>query len=241
MRWSARKLVLVGLGVGVAAYSAATLWLYEQPHTSARVVHPAAGPTKQGRPSNIEALAAEVTRWKGKLKSDLTALRSQLARVDRDQDATDQQLNQLADKMSRADFEGATGAARDEGAEAVPLTPEQEHERAAARDQAELTLMEGTLHAEKHDPAWGSTAQHALHETFQKQAIPGVQMVDAECRSTLCRMELALDDSTAQDSYRNLLNLAPWSGPSLIQIDTETGAAVMYLAREEHTLPQLPE
>ncbi len=161
--------------------------------------------------------------------------------MDRDQDATGHQLNQLAGTLSRAGGEGAIVPARDEGAEAAALTPEQERERAAARAQAELMLMEGTLLAEQPDSAWASTAQLALQATFQKEAISGVQLVDAECRSTLCRMELSVDDSIPQDSLRNLLNLAPWSGQSLIQIDTETGEAVMYLAREEHALPQAEE
>ena len=54
-------------------------------------------------------------------------------------------------------------------------------------------------------------------------------------------MELTLDGSTARESFRNLFDLAPWSGQSLVQIDTETGLAVMYLAREEYMLPQVAE
>jgi hypothetical protein len=179
-----------------------------------------------------------VARWKGEMKNDLTTLRSQLASVDRDQGATDQQLNQIADKMSRVGLEEATS---DKEAEAAPLTPEQERERAAAREQAELALMEGTLRAETSDPAWANTAQLALQTTFQQEALSGVQMVKAECGSTLCRMELSLDDSTMQESYSSLPDLIPWSAASFLQLNTETGAAVMYLAREEYSLPELQE
>jgi hypothetical protein len=41
--------------------------------------------------------------------------------------------------------------------------------------------------------------------------------------------------------FRQLMHLAPWSGPTLTHIDTAAGVAVMYLAREQHALPQLTE
>src|SRR5688572_9938321 len=188
MRWSARKLVLVGLPIMLAASGGAALWTGEQPYTSAHAVPPAAEPATPGTSQDLAALATEVARWKGELKNDLTTLRSQLASMDRDQGATDQQLNQIADKMSQV---GLEAVASDKEAEAAYLTPEQERERAVAREQAELTLMEGTLRAETPDPAWANTARFALQTTFHQAALSGIQMVDAECGRTLCRMELS--------------------------------------------------
>lgn len=92
--------------------------------------------------------------------------------MDRDQGATDQQLNQIADKMSQA---GLEAAASDKETEAASLTPEQERERAVAREQAELTLMEGTLRTETPDPAWANTARFALQTTFQQEALSSIQ------------------------------------------------------------------
>lgn len=242
MKWSARNIVLVGLGVGLVASSAAALWFHEQPNTSARAEHQAANPTTWGTPKDIAALEAEVQRLKGETEDGLMALRSQLARVDQDQDSSGDKINQLADKINRAGLDGSSvPAAKDDKADSAPLTPEEESQREAARTQAEIGLMEATLRAEKPDPAWASTAQLALHTTLHNGAPPGVQMVGAECRATLCRMELTLDGSTAQESFRNLFDLAPWPGQSLVQIDTEAGVAVMFFAREEHALPQLTE
>ena len=242
MRWSARTIILMGLGVGVAASSTAAVWLYEHPNTSAPAWSHAADATARGTPKDLETLGAEVARLKGETESDLTALRSRLARVDRDQESSSQSLNQIAEKLSRAGLDGSTvPAARDDKADGATLTPEEERERATARTQAEIDLLEGTLRAEKSDSAWATAAQLALHTTLHKEALPGVQLMKAECRTTLCRMELALDGSTAQESFRNLIDLAPWSGQGLIQLNAETGLAVMYLAREEHTLPQVTE
>ena len=242
MRWSVRTLALVGLGVGMVASSTAALWLYEQPNTSAPAWQQTADSTMRETPKDIAALEAEVARLKGETESDLTALRSRLARVDRDQESSGQRLNQIAEKLGRADLDGSTvSAARDDKANSAILTPEEERERAAVQTQAKIELMESTMRAEKSDPAWASTAQLALHTALHKEALPGVQLMKAECRTTLCRMELMLDGSTMQESFRNLIDLAPWSGQSLIQLNAETGLGVMYLAREEFKLPQVAE
>lgn len=241
MKWSTR-IIVIGLGVGVAASGAAALWLHERPNTSAHTWQQAADPTTQGASKDIAALEAEVQRLKGETEDGLMALRSQLARVDQDQESSGDKINRIADKINRAGLDGsAVPAASDDKADSAPLTPEEEGQREAARTQAEIGLLEGTLRAEKPDPAWASTAQLALSETFQREAIPGARLVGAECRTTLCRMDLSLDGSTPEDSFRHMTYLAPWSGQSLVQIDTEAGVAVMYLAREEHALPQLTE
>jgi hypothetical protein len=190
----------------------------------------------------LKADKDQLAQFSSEIKSDLTALHSQLAQVGQGQESTDQRLNQIAEKLGRAGLEVSTvPAARDDKADGPALTPEEERERTAVRTRAEIGLMESTLRAEQPDPEWASTAQLALNTKLQEEAIPGVQLLKAECRTTLCRMEMSLDRSTAQESFRNLFDLAPWSGQSLIQLDTETGVAVMYLAREEYTLPQLTE
>ncbi|NOT55156.1 MAG: hypothetical protein HOP18_11160 [Deltaproteobacteria bacterium] len=241
MRWSTRKSVLLGLAVGLIISGGTILWMHEQSPSTTRIMAPVTEPATPKTSQELAALAAEVARWKSEIQSDLSTLRSQLANVDRDQGSTNQQLDHIADKINQLGSEEATSAAGDKKDEGAPLTSEQERERERAHNQAELTLMEGTLRAETPDPAWASTAQLALRTTFHQEERPGIQIVDAECRRTLCRMELALDSSTTQDSYRTLPDLVPWSAPIIIQVDTETGAAVMYLAREEHSLPRMRE
>ena len=230
-----KTITLLTFGFVTAAGVAALVGLPGRPHPSTQGWRQTGELAKQSTPQEITAFEVEIERLKGELRSDLTTLRSQLARIDRDQDSTSQQLSQLAEQLTQT-VSIETGQNAEEA-----LTPEQEQERAQARVQADLMLMEGALLAEQPDPAWANMAQFTLQTTFQQKAIPGLEMVDAECRSTLCRMEIALDDPTMQDGYQNLLNLAPWSGESLIQIDTETGVAVMYLAREDRTLPQVTD
>jgi hypothetical protein len=235
MRGLARKTVLIGLGFGLATVGAMALWRHERPSPShvlpAPALHHAADPAKRLTPEDIEGLKEEIARLKadkdelaqlsGELKSDLTSLHN---------------------KLTRAGLEGSAGlAAGDNEADAAPLTPEEERERVAAQIQTEIELIEETMLAEKTDPQWANEAQLALTYTFQSELVPGLSLVDAECRTTLCRMELLLDGSTPEDGVRKLAHLAPWPGESLLHIDLEAGIAVGYLSREGHSLPRLTE
>jgi hypothetical protein len=166
-------------------------------------------------------------------------LRSQMARLDQRQAASDATVRQLATHLGQINFEGSSAALDGQDIETAPVTPEQEREQAEARAQAEMALMEETLRTESPDAAWTHSAQSALADTFHAKAIPGAQLLDAHCRATLCRLEITLDSASAQDQYRELFDVAPWGAESLIHLNAETGAVVMYLARETHTLPQL--
>lgn len=240
MRWKARKMLSVGLGFGLvlAGVGAAALWMHEHPNTSrafpARAWHQAADPAKRIMPADIEALKAEIERLKAdkkglarlsdEMKSELTSLRSRLTQVERDQES-----------IGRAPL-------GDEKADAPALTPEEELERAEAQTQAQVELIEGTMLTQKTDPEWANTAQLALHEVFQSEATAGILLMNAECRTTLCRMELVLDGSVSpEDSFRKLTHLAPWQGQGFVRIDPEGGSAVVYLSREGDSLPQLIE
>jgi hypothetical protein len=75
-------------------------------------------------------------------------------------------------------------------ANASALTPEDEDAHAQAQTQIEV--FEGTLVEEDADPGWASAAQLALQEAFDREAIAGFRSVQADYRTSLCRLELAL-------------------------------------------------
>ena len=168
MRWSARTLILVGLGIGVAVSGTVVLRHSAPANTSVRAWPQVAAPTTPGTPRDITALAAEghlqadkeqLARLAGELKSDLTALRAQLGRVTQEQEASGRKITHLVEKMSQAGSQTAPAPARDEKAAAATGSPEEERERAAARTQARIELLEGTMRTEKTDP--GGPVQRA--------------------------------------------------------------------------------
>jgi len=238
----AKSMFPVGLGFGLVLVSigATALWVhrhFEPSHTATvQATNQSEDLAKRVTPEDVAGLKAEIERLKdGKtgfeqlsreMKSEMTALRSQLTQVERDQNLRSQE-------------EGLAQPIADTEANAATLTPEEEQTRAEAQIQTQVALLEGTLLGEKPDSAWVNTAQLALSTTFHSETMAGVQLMKADCRTTLCRLELFLDGSTApEDSFRKLGHASPWQGQGFVQIDVESGKAVVYLTREGYSLPQ---
>jgi hypothetical protein len=70
----------------------------------------------------------------------------------------------------------------------------------------------------------------------------GVHLVQVDCRTSLCRLELALADASSPgENLEQLLHYARWEGAGFAQIDETSGTAVVYLSREGYALPQARE
>jgi len=234
----AKSLFPVGLGFSLVlvSISATALWVHrhsEPSHTSTiRATHQSQDPAKRITPEDVAALKVEIARLKDdkskfeRLSREMTALRSQLTQVEQEQ-------------KLRSQEEGLPHSTGETEANPATLTPEEEQTRAEAQIQTQVALLEGTLLAEKLDSAWVNAAQLALNTTFHSETMAGVQLMKADCRTTLCRLELFLDGSTApEDSFRKLVHASPWEGQGFVQIDGESGKAVVYLSREGYSLPQ---
>ena len=65
----------------------------------------------------------------------------------------------------------------------------------------------------------------------------------AECRTTLCRLDLFPDGAALpEEIVDKLIHFVSWPGPGFMHITAgEPIGVVMYLAREGHTLPQIVE
>jgi hypothetical protein len=151
----------------------------------------------------------------------------------------EQQIKQLTEAYLRK----ADTLTHDQTAEKAPSTPEYEDKRAEAHIQAQVQFMEGTVHMERADPTWASAAEQALQEVFQHEESIGLQLVEAQCRATLCRLALSLNGATSpEESLRYLTHLVPWQGQGFAYIaQGESAEVVVYLAREGYVLPQVTE
>jgi hypothetical protein len=276
MRWHTRRMVPVGLGVGLVltGVAAAALWIHRLPGTfralPAPVVSRAEEPAPHLTPQDLEALTAEVERLKEQAgepaprftSEDVEALKTEVKRLQAGQEAWERrsaamsrELSALRTQLPRVGQDPApigrerhqrakAGPAGDYAAEAPPLTPdeasaEDEHARAEAQTQAQIEAFEGTLVEEDADPGWANAAQRALQEVFHREAMAGLRLVQVDCRTSLCRLELALDwASSPGESLEQLIHFAPWEGAGFAQIDEASGTAVVYLSREGYALPQ---
>jgi hypothetical protein len=114
--------------------------------------------------------------------------------------------------------------------------------RAEAQTGARIEVFEGTMRVENADPEWASAAELALNEAFHHEAMAGLRLGRANCRTSLCRLELFLADSRpAEETFQQLIDIIPWDGQGFVRIDEASGEAVLYLAREGYALPSSRE
>lgn len=128
----------------------------------------------------------------------------------------------------------------DEGG--VEESPEAREERAMAAISAQIDLLETTLDTELEDEEWADAAVTALRDAFEGEIADGIQLLEADCRSSMCRLTLAFDAGLAEEGFRKLQSIAPWAGETFFQVnDVTSGEAVVYIAREDHRLPRAGE
>ena len=71
-------------------------------------------------------------------------------------------------------------------------SPELQEEEIELQTQAQINVMQNTLEAEPMDKDWSDSAVTSLYDAIQSDSSAALAIVDAECRSTLCRVNLAL-------------------------------------------------
>jgi hypothetical protein len=167
------------------------------------------------------------------MSRELAVLRSQLPHVNQAQELRRQEMQQIA----RAGLVGGHAA------EATALSPaaepaEDEPARAEAQTRAQIEVLEGTVRVENADPKWASAAKLALNEAFHNEVMAGRRLGHADCRTSLCRLELLLEDSrSAEETFQQLIDFTPWDGQGFVRIDEKSGEIVVYLSREGYALP----
>jgi hypothetical protein len=216
---------------------------------------PVAAPDKHASDDSIAALALEslengLTRLENerdgsaqdtaRLRGELRALRERLTRLDEAQASMARHLEELGAGGALAESGAFPDAASGAAADVAPAPTE---EQIAKTARAATRTLEETFTAEPPDPEWAGRAELALTETYRNsEELPGVNLLGAECRSTLCVLEVGLDgDTSPGEAYSDLVFATPWPGESFIAIDEATGAALLYLAREGHSLPRAGE
>lgn len=124
------------------------------------------------------------------------------------------------------------------------LSPEEQEAQAEAAIEAQEISVEQAIETEEVDPDWSPIAEMAWGEVFQKEDIKDelkdLQLVNVECRTNLCRVELSPSDPTRggvhfEQNFRKLLLFAPWNGAGFGKVDYpdgETPQAMFYIARE---------
>jgi hypothetical protein len=122
---------------------------------------------------------------------------------------------------------------------------QQANEQAEAQADAQQALVEQAIVSEKLDPSWAPRAEASLHSLFEQSEIHSLKLLSAQCRATICRMEIAPSDSEGTGdfdrNFRRMLLHMPWQGQGFGRVYNPFGpspTAVFFLAREGASLPQ---
>lgn len=106
---------------------------------------------------------------------------------------------------------------------------------------AQIDLFENTMDSEPGDAQWSNEAMNSIREAMSNsQDELHMELLEVDCRSTLCRMSFSLDSRSPENGFRLLQDNIPWDGELFFQMDDmESGEAIVYIARKDHQLPRI--
>lgn len=143
----------------------------------------------------------------------------------------------------RSDEAEATLVAKADTAAEKPRPERPTPEKEARWLMARAAFLDDVLAKQPRDDAWAAALEARARTSATAKSGAGVTMVSAACRSTACRMEFTYTDADARMKHvRQLggefeeLPRISYAYPGEPESHTR---AVMYLAREDHPLPQL--
>ena len=131
------------------------------------------------------------------------------------------------------------------GHDAVATQVVEQRPAPALSEDAQQALIEQAIVSEKLDTSWAPRAEASLHSLFEESEIHSLKLLNARCRATICRMEIAPSDSEGTSdfdlSFRRMLLHMPWQGQGFGRVYNLSGSsptAVFFLARAGASLQQ---
>lgn len=120
-----------------------------------------------------------------------------------------------------------------------PTTAEDSAQAAEAAVLAQVERLEEGSSLEPVDEAWAESSQAFIQDAL-RDAPENVQLQTADCRSSLCRIELGFDRRENRDTdLRDTLETLAWPGEGFVYVeDDEALYALVFLAREGARLPR---
>lgn len=175
-----------------------------------------------------------------------TPFASQVTRNEETLAALNAQIAAMAAQIASLKQQQASASSPDSNATSPALTAEEAQQRGDEQADAQAALIEQAVVAERADPNWAPAAETSIRRMFQDSEIESLKLMNAQCRATLCRIDIASNGSSpgAEDfdqSFRRLLVHMPWQAQGFGRVYNPFGpapTAVFFLAREGNALPQ---
>jgi hypothetical protein len=195
-------------------------------------------------PSHGGAIPNEVSPGEDALRSQLqkqndllAQMTARLSRLEHERQSAPEFLGGGRDRSATAD----TGA-RDSGAPHQRMTVQQIREEQSARETAakeaglqRLATIGKSWEREPVDPGWADRYEMDVRAALGSSEFDSVSLVDVDCRSNLCKLELSADpDTDASELSVSLTQLKPFQNTEFTTTKPEGGDAgqiLIYLAR----------
>lgn len=205
----------------------------------------ARAPLPTGEEGDGSADAAALTR--AHLGPRLQALESRLQQLGRQVRAQDRRWRQQREEIERL------AHALEAGAGAInPDLPAEDNAPAQSdeeRAQARVAQLEAELATQNTDPHWSQEAVARITGAVDRvlknagaEQDPGAALVDAACRASICRIELAYRGEVTMEGFANdvVLGLGWQSNFQFDTVQNPDGSmtTVVYLAKDGHRLPE---
>ena len=185
------------------------------------------------------------------LRAWTSSRRPSHAPVGGDTSDTDAQLSALRDEIAtlreQQTREGralAASLAAPKPAEAAPPekapTPEETAAKAEAHDGKIAELLTRRLETERVDAAWSASTSELIKTGF-KGALPGTEVVDARCASTLCRVVVRHTEKGDQMAMpERLSRVQPFAQGTFFRYDSSSDPPVttLYVLRDGQIPPE---
>lgn len=116
------------------------------------------------------------------------------------------------------------------------------HDEVERSQQMRLAVVDSAFEAEMIDASWSRKAVDQVREALDRGLDPSLEILELDCRSTLCRIEIAHAESYGHSKWQVALIGSPTARfEDLWSIEgsntDESKLSIVYAARRGHTLP----
>ena len=122
------------------------------------------------------------------LERELVTLRRQVARLDAEVTAVRRRLDSSSSSIRAVSLSSSDAEVNEAGARAQEQQEWQE----------KIASTEWRFRHEPVDAAWAAHVTEKIHQAYEREELVDFPVQALECRSTLCRVDVALDDQTNQ-------------------------------------------
>jgi hypothetical protein len=174
---------------------------------------------------------------------DIDSLRRAFARLDSRMSSFENQLKQLANDNSLKSAQALSVSDGEQSESAINLNEDelvlQDQQEAIAAEQR-IEQIETSFQGEAQDASWAQSTSDKIYQFLESEMLTGTSIIDLECRSTVCRIEVShrsFDDQENFDLNFGVDMPHAFSKFTLSRTEHDDGttSTVMYAFREEQS------